>query len=114
MRTGCLALSLLLFGCGSAVGAGVEAYEQARYPDAARSFAQVRAAELDRDERARYQLYTGLNHLALGNLELAVAQLTSARRALERDPRVLCPEDQARLFAAWRALGRPLGRALVE
>jgi hypothetical protein len=102
------------FGCGSALGAGIEAYEQARYPEAAREFAALDGARMSADDRARSNLYTGLNHLALGNLELAARHLTRARDALERDPWLLSAEDEARLFTAWRALGRSPGLPLVD
>lgn len=104
---------LVACACQSPLSTGIEAYREARYADASLSFREVPAAELDAASLARFELYSGLNHLALGNLQKAALALTRVRESLERRPDLLAVEDQARLFAAWRALGRPPGRPLT-
>jgi hypothetical protein len=99
-------------GCQSPLVAPIEAYGEARYPDAASELRTIDVERLTPADRARFELYAGLNHLALGNFESAVQHLSSARNLLEAHPARLSPEDQARLFAAWRALGRAPGQAL--
>lgn len=103
---------IVLLGCQSPLTASIQAYGEARYPDAAVELRSVAPHRLQGGERARYELYAGLNHLALGNLERAVPHLTRARTLLERHPSWLSPEDQDRLFAAWRATGRAPGQPL--
>jgi len=107
-----LVIFLAVTACQSPLSASIEAYREARYPDARMAFRAVNVAELEESRRAEAQLYSGLTHLALGDRDLAARDLSAARAALERDPALLCPEDQGRLFTAWRALGRPPGRSL--
>jgi hypothetical protein len=94
------------------LSASIEAYGEARYPDAADGLRSVEERRLDPDDRARFELFAGLNHLALGNLDPAVRHLSRARTLLEETPTVLNADDQARLFSAWRALGRSPGQPL--
>lgn len=109
-----LLVCLFACSCQSSLGASVEAYREARFPDAA---AELRAASREpmrAEERIRFDLYSGLNHLALGNLSLAAEHLSRTRAQLEARPELLSAEDQGRLFAAWRALGRLPGQPLHE
>jgi hypothetical protein len=103
---------LLLCCCQSPLSASIEAYGQARYPDAAEELRAVDEGALRPPQRARFELFAGLNDLALGNLLPASCHLSRARALLERRPSVLDADDQARLFAAWRALGRRPGEPL--
>jgi hypothetical protein len=102
----------LLCCCQSPLSASIEAYGQARYPDAAEGLRAVDEGALGAAQRARFELFSGLNDLALGNLAPAACHLSRARAMLERRPSVLDANDQARLFAAWRALGRRPGELL--
>ncbi len=95
--------------CGSALP--LDAYHEGRYPAAAD---ELRALEhdvpsLSPDERARYALYRGLTHLALGDARRADRHLTEAKRALDAHPNWFAVEERGALLAAWRSLGRMPG-----
>jgi hypothetical protein len=107
-----LLVCLFACSCQSALGASVEAYREARFPDAAAKLRAASCERMDETERIQFDLYSGLNHLALGNLPLAAQHLTQARAQLEARPELLSAEDQGRLFAAWKALGRLPGQSL--
>jgi len=109
----CLLLCALLCSCQSALSASLSAFDEARYAEAAREFRVAAQETLTEEERARFELYAGLNDLALGNQRRAVGHLTRARQLLETAPELFSAEEQGRLLTAWGSLGRLPGQALV-
>jgi len=55
-------------------------------------------------DRARYALYRGLAHLALGDRTATLRWLGEAKRALDACPTLLSDEDTGRLASAWAHL----------
>jgi hypothetical protein len=99
-----------LGGCAGRLARAQDAFEQARYPDALHELRELDdASHWPREERARYALYRGLTHLALGDARPASFWLRRARAVLERDPRVFDDAERGRLGAAWRAMGHMPG-----
>ena len=96
-----LGVWLAASSCRSRLGHAVQAYAEARYPDAVES---LRAAVDPED--ARYALYRGLSELAVGNARSADGWLHRAWQAADRDPDVFSEEEHGRLVAAWRSMGR--------
>lgn len=99
-------------GCQSALGGGIDAFHHADYPNAARELRTAANEGVALAEAPRYELYTGLTHLALGNADRAIVHLSRARVTLDRDPMYFSAIERARLLSAWRALGRMPGQAL--
>lgn len=106
-------LACPLVGCQSALGGGMAAFHHADYPLAARELREASRGGVDSDDAGRYELYSGLTHLALGNSDLAVVHLTQARQVLDRDSEYFSTGERARLMSAWRALGRMPGQSLA-
>ena len=81
---------------------------QGRYEDALDALRSDdgEARSYERGERARYCLYRGLAHLALGDGVAAGRWLTEAKAAYDADPRCLSDDDAGRLRGAWRGMGR--------
>ena len=99
-----------LCGCAGRLGRAQDAFEQARYPDALRELREIEGARSwPAEESARYALYRGLTHLALGDARPASLWLRRARAALERDSNVFDAAERGRLAAAWRAMGHMPG-----
>lgn len=98
-------------GCHSSLRAGVDAFHHADYPLAAREFRAAGTSAAEEDP-ARFNLYAGLTHLALGNAQLAVVHLTEAQKRMLRQPSSFSKEERARLTSAWRALGKMPGEPL--
>jgi hypothetical protein len=93
-------------GCAGSFGAGVRDYDHGRYPEA---IEELRAVECDAvtwrpNARARYALYRGLTHLALGDRSATVYWLSQAKLALDESPMLLSSEDAGRLTSAWAHL----------
>lgn len=107
------ALLLLNSACQSALGSAVNAFHHADYPMAAREFRAAAAFGVESEDVARFDLYVGLTHLALGNAHLAARHLERARRVLDTDPDYFSKPERARLMSAWRALGKMPGQPLV-
>jgi hypothetical protein len=105
---------LLVSGCSGSLGAALNAYHRADYPQAAREFRLASRDGLAPGDAGRFHLYCGLNHLALGNADLAMAHLSSARATLDRDADYFSLDERARLSSAWRSLGRMPGQPLFE
>lgn len=99
----------LLVGCHSALDDAMAAYEDARYPSAAALFrgaeAQLETAELSRRDFARYALYRGLTHLALGDLQAARRWVGYAKQRADHDPLTFTNRERGALLAAWRSMG---------
>ncbi|HEU4406039.1 MAG TPA: hypothetical protein VFS43_12295 [Polyangiaceae bacterium] len=81
---------------------------QGRYEDAldALRAREADARSLEGPERARYALYRGLAHLALGDGPAAGRWLGEAKACFDADPRCLSEADAGRLEGAWRGMGR--------
>ncbi|HEU4535780.1 MAG TPA: hypothetical protein VFS00_16755, partial [Polyangiaceae bacterium] len=81
---------------------------QGRYADAldALRAEEGPARSLGAPARARYALYRGLAHLALGDGEAAGRWLGEAKASYDADPRCLSEADAGRLEGAWRGTGR--------
>lgn len=107
------AVLLLSSACQSALGSAVSAFDHADYPLAAREFRAAAALGVDSEQAARFDLYAGLTHLALGNADLAARHLERARHVLDTEPGYFSKQERARLMSAWRALGKMPGQALV-
>jgi len=93
--------------CRSSLGAGIESFSLSRYPEA---IAELRQGEREFregnvEERARYALYRGLTHLALGDARAAESWLRFARVHVSRNAQLLKPHERGQLSAAWRSLG---------
>jgi hypothetical protein len=85
---------------------GVRDYDHGRYPEA---MDELRVIECEATgwsppARARYALYRGLTHLALGARPAAVHWLGEAKRALDETPLLFSDEDAGRLASAWAHL----------
>jgi hypothetical protein len=108
MRCCCwLGLLPVVVGCHSALADARASYRDARYPLAA---AQFRAAELSARRSsardfARYALYRGLTHLALGDARAAARWLGYAKQCADRDPELFDDTDRGALLSAWRSMG---------
>ncbi len=95
-------------GCAPSLGSAVHAYEHGRYPQA---MEELRAVEADAghsagSEAARYALYRGLAHFALGNLAAARHWFSVVNRHVAADPALLSSDDAGRLASAWAHLPR--------
>jgi len=99
-----LAVQLVLgtAACAPSLGGAVRAYEHGRYPEA---MEELRAVETEACRRgssdaARYALYRGLAHLALGDLAATRLWFGSVKRAMDADPAILSEGDAGRLASA--------------
>src|SRR5882672_9906050 len=101
-----LLLAMTVCACATPLSAGLDHYDHARYPEAleALSTSERSAIALRGRSRARYALYRGLTHLALGDREATLHWLGEAKRAADADPRLLSDEDAGRLASAWAHL----------
>ena len=109
MRCWLGALSVLIFGCSSPLTEARTSFDEARYPDAAAEFRQLRPEGLRDAELFQYALYRGLTHLALGDALRAERWLCVAKRLWEQSPGLASPEDEGRLMSAWRSMGHMAG-----
>jgi len=92
--------------CSGSFGMGVRDYDHGRYPEALEDLRTVEcdATGWNAQARARYALYRGLTHLALGARPAAIFWLTEAKRALDERPTLLTSDDAGRLASAWAHL----------
>ena len=93
---------LMASACASPLGGAVRAYEQGRYPEAMN---ELRAVEADAQrwhspEAARYALYRGLAHLALGDHRATRHWFDRLDRAMAAEPTLLSESDAHRLASA--------------
>lgn len=102
---------LLLPACHSDWGDGMQAFEDARYPQAAASFRHYESAAraLPARDFAEYALYRGLTHLALGDSVAAARWLGTAKSAADKSPSLFDDAERGRLLAAWRSMGHMAG-----
>ena len=99
-------VALAASACSCGYGGALREFDQARYPEA---LEELRRAEselpgLNAREQARYALYRGLTHLALGDRRATLHWLQGAKRALDACPALLSDEDAGRLASAWSHL----------
>lgn len=108
----CACLSLGPLGCGSTLGGAVHELELGNYPAALARLRRLEAtsAGYDAADRARYALYRGLSHLAVGDAAAADRWLTYAKRAVDQRPGLLGPAERGRLLQARRSMGLMPGR----
>jgi hypothetical protein len=106
--------ALILYGCQGPLAAGIQAFDEARYPDAAVELRGLERGRLSERESSQLALYRGLSELAMGNLDVALPQLQYVRCALERQPSLLSVQERGRLASAWRAVGRMPGESLTR
>jgi hypothetical protein len=104
-------VAALVFGaaaCAPSLGGAVRSYEHGRYPEAMDELRAVEtdACESDASGAARYALYRGLVHLALGDLAATRSWFGPIERAVAAAPALLSPEDAARLASARAHLPR--------
>jgi hypothetical protein len=95
-------------GCASPLGGAVRAYEQGRYPEAMDELRAVEseAGRAPASDAARYALYRGLAHLALGDLPATRFWFDRLEQTLSGEPRLLCADDAHRLASARAHLPR--------
>jgi len=106
---GVIALSVALSGCAGSLP--LDAFYDGRYPAAATELRELEreAQSYDPPERARYALYRGLTHLALGDATAADRWLTAAKRSVDRHPDWFDARERGALLSAWRSMGRMAG-----
>ncbi len=98
------------------MGRAVDAFETTRYPEALEALEQMETRQW-RDGgsgRARYALYRGLAHLAVGEAHDAARWLARAQTEVRAAPDALSPIDRSRLETAWRTLGLMPGERLAS
>ena len=102
-----LLLASALSGCHSAFGEAMDSYADARYPTAAAQFRELQPElrTLNAQERARYSLYRGLTHLALGDARAACVWLGDAKVRADAEPDIFDTRARGALLSAWRSMG---------
>jgi hypothetical protein len=102
---------MALTGCRTAMTRGVAAYDDGYYPEAmgALDDAHVDHVHAGPAKRARYALYYGLTHLALGHEAEAQRWVAEAKWLWDSDRNLLSTADTGRLLSAWEALGHARG-----
>jgi hypothetical protein len=111
MRWLCLLALPCVVACHSALDDAMASYTDARYPSAAAQFRafEPAARSLAPEAFARYALYRGLTHLALGDARAAARWLGYAKQCLDRDPAQFDERERGELVAAWRSMGHMPG-----
>jgi len=106
---GILALCWMVSGCAGSLP--LDAFHDGRYPAAAAELRELEAEARSYApaERARYALYRGLTHLALGDATAADRWLTSAKQSVDRHPDWFDASERGALLSAWRSMGRMAG-----
>jgi hypothetical protein len=99
-------IALLASACSSGYRGALRDFDQARYPEALEELRRTESElpGLNAREQARYALYRGLTHLALGDRRATLRWLQGAKRALDACPELLSDEDAGRLTSAWSHL----------
>jgi len=98
---------LLAVGCGGGLGAARSDFEAGHYGEARERLEKLEpeSKRWSASERARYALYRGLVHHALGDRPRAATWLREAKRLEDARPNTLSADDQTRLGLALEALG---------
>ncbi|HMI86094.1 MAG TPA: hypothetical protein VK550_18485 [Polyangiaceae bacterium] len=101
-------LGLGATGCAPSLSGAMRAYEHARYPEAMEELRTVEpdACHWDTSDSARYALYRGLAHLALGDLAATRFWFGRVERATAVDPGLLSADDAVKLASARAHLPR--------
>jgi hypothetical protein len=88
--------------CAGPFVEGVRDYDHARYPAALERFfsAEPNVEGWGPRDRARYALYRGLTHLALGDRGAALHWLDEAERARNTNPSIFSDDERSNLAAA--------------
>ncbi len=112
---GSVLCALALAGCGGPMGQALHHYQDTRYPEALHALEDLEedAQDFEPEERARYTLYRGLAHLAVGNAPAASTWLARTRAELAEDPERLSHVDKSRLESGWRSLGLMPGDPVI-
>jgi hypothetical protein len=94
--------------CAPSLGGAVGAYEHGRYPDAIDELCAVErdAQHWNGSDGARYALYRGLAHVALGDLAAGRRWFGRLEQMMAADPEVLSAHDAERLASAQAHLPR--------
>ena len=102
-----LTLCLAAVGCGAVRDDAAALVARGRYPDALELLLreETRAARYRAGDRARYALYRGLVHHALGDAPSTGYWLSEAKVLFDQDPSCLSRDDAGRLAGAWTSLG---------
>ncbi len=111
-----LLLAATLAGCAGPLDDAMGDFRDARYPEAVQDFRRLEPTSRGwpAQRRARYALYRGLTHLALGDARPADFWLGYAKALSERQPGVLDTAERGRLVAAWRSMGHMPGEDTVR
>jgi hypothetical protein len=114
LRSSALVLGVILLlavGCGAPFGDALNAFDAGRYADAAAELARLerQSASFSQRDHARYALYRGLTHLALGEANRADRWLCRVKTLLARNAELLDDGERGRFRAAWRSMGRMPG-----
>lgn len=93
--------------CMGPLQQGACEYEHGRYPQALEALhdAERHVVGWSVRDRARYALYRGLVHLALGDCRASLRWLAIARRAQDADAMLLSDDERNHLASAWAHLG---------
>jgi hypothetical protein len=88
--------------CGGALSEGQSQFDGGRYPEANQTFESLEAESRGWEDakRARYALYRGLTHAALGDRAQAGAWLREAKAIEDTHPGSLSHPDAQRLRVA--------------
>jgi hypothetical protein len=83
------------------------AFDAGRYPEAIEGLmlAEADLRGFSEHKQARYALYRGLAHLALGDAESSERWLAEAKALDDRNRMLLDPQERGRLLCAWRSVG---------
>ncbi len=97
-----VAVAVVVFGCGGALGRGESQFDDGRYPEAKNTFAALEAESHTYSDarRAEYALYRGLTLNALGERDLAGVWLREAKAIEDAHPGSLTREQVQRLRLA--------------
>jgi len=100
-----------MVGCATHFSRGTHAYDDGCYPEAMEELAaaEVAIASMSGEERARYALYRGLSHLALGDREQAERWLAEAKALWDSNRYLLNEQDRGKLLSAWESMGHAPG-----
>ncbi len=107
-----LCTSIQCLACASPMRRGLQSYGDGCFVEALAQLqeAEHQVREMNEPERARYNLYRALTHLALADMAGAELWLRRAKSQYDMDRTLLSEEDEGRLRSAWQALGYDEGQ----
>ncbi|MEB2311657.1 MAG: hypothetical protein OZ921_08390 [Sorangiineae bacterium] len=105
-----------LSGCAGPLSGALDEFRDARYPEAVIELRRLEPESRgwSARERARYALYRGLTHLALGDARPADLWLGLAKALAEAHPGALDAAERGRLLSGWQSLGHMPGEESVR